>query len=238
MNEIMLLGSFHFSSANDLVNKKHPVSEADILDLVNKLAEFRPDKILVEFSVGLQDKLNHLYSDYILNDTPLGPNEVYQIAFRLGKKLDLKTIHCVDWNERVPGAMDMSDVLDVIKASDKAGLVDKFYRDVEDSRKQFHARLTRGGLLEAFKMINRPEEIVKSGWINHRLLEFQADGIKYGNQWLMGLYYRNLNITSNIMSLMTHDKLLVLYGSSHISVFEHMLGQHPNIKLVSPLDYL
>ena len=102
MNQIMILGTFHMKAKNDRVNfqgtDKIYEYEADIIEVVNALAEFNPTRIAVEHSKSQQETLDAAYSKYLAYGSQ-SPDEIDQLAFRLAKKLGHKKVNAVDWME-------------------------------------------------------------------------------------------------------------------------------------------
>lgn len=91
--ELMILGTFHFRDAGkDGYKPKFPFNvlsekrQAEVEDLVNSLAEYKPTKIAVEWKKETdQHFLDSLYQRYLEGKYNLGENEIYQVSFRLGK---------------------------------------------------------------------------------------------------------------------------------------------------------
>lgn len=240
MSKIMILGTFHMKNRNeDFIYGEHQIIKKDIEKLIESLEEFKPTKIAVEYNSQKSGKLNDEYSRYVRGDFRLSEDEIHQIAFRLGKVMGLEKIHCSDWNEKVSNTLSMGDVFDQIKESNKAYLVDDLFHDGEEMVKKIETLNNKYSLIEALKYINSEEGISESSWLNNRLINFNINDEFIGNKWLHGWYIRNLNIASNILNITEkEDRVLVIFGSSHTKLLKEMIGQHPEIKLENPLNYL
>ena len=104
--QVMILGVYHFSnpgkdkynlSVDDYFNNKR---QDEINEVNELLADFDPNKIFIEQMPERQDTIDSLYQSYVNNELKLkhlknGRNEIYQIGFKLAKKLDLKKLYCV-----------------------------------------------------------------------------------------------------------------------------------------------
>ena len=240
MTEIMILGTFHMKNHNrDFIYGDYQIYEEDIENLIDKLSQFKPTKIAIESNRKNSKKVDEDFTKYKRNDFQLSEDEIHQIGFRLGKRLGLSNINCVDWNDKVADSLSMGDVLERIKSSDKSKLVDELFYDAENFTKKIEEVNNTHSIVEALKYINSEEVISESSWLNNRLINFNLNDEYIGNKWLHGWYVRNLNIVSNILKCMEEEnRVLIIYGSSHTKLLKEMLGQHPGLELISPLEYL
>ena len=102
MAEIILVGTFHYPDRFDIFSDD---VQNQIDTFTDRLASFYPNKIAVEFPYGMQNELDKLYKQSDKN--PFGEdvvydnierygsirpfksvNEIVQIGFRLGKKVE------------------------------------------------------------------------------------------------------------------------------------------------------
>src|SRR5512140_2880233 len=101
--EVLVLGVYHMANpGRDIFNMKAddvlaPKRQAEIRELLDVLARFRPTKIALEASSG-HTKIQ-LYQDYLAGKYELGRDERDQIGFRLGKELDLPKVYGIDTQE-------------------------------------------------------------------------------------------------------------------------------------------
>lgn len=73
--KIILLGTFHFNQSLDSASKLHSQlftfkRQAEIAQLVDQLAHYKPDKILLEFTQKDQPYYDSLYHDYLKGQEP------------------------------------------------------------------------------------------------------------------------------------------------------------------------
>src|SRR5690606_34491756 len=99
--KLLMLGTFHFKDAGldgykpvdlDIMSNKR---QAEILELVERLAAFKPTVIAVEWLPDNQFWVDSTYNEYINGNFELRQNEVYQIGYRLAEKTGAKLV-CVD----------------------------------------------------------------------------------------------------------------------------------------------
>ena len=228
--EFLLLGTIHLNENTDLVQLGQgellKFREEEFEQLVNELRKFAPEQIFVEFPVGYQQQLDKEYEAYLTNESPLGHNEVYQIAFRLAKKLHHDRVYTVDWNEEIPNLKGLEDI------QDKSALQQILGRG-EELMKQITEKIRSTGIIETFQFINSNE----LDHLNHQIyidLMQLDDEIAFNwvaNYW----YYRNLRIVKNIMAAKKDGakKGLILYGFGHNYLLKQQLQEIEGITVKS-----
>ena len=98
--KILLLGTYHFNKgkghlidvdSGDITTDK---KQDEINEVVQKLMEFKPNKIAVEAKREKEKELNKIYSEFCANSSVKSNeiidhrSEIVQIAFRLASKLN------------------------------------------------------------------------------------------------------------------------------------------------------
>ncbi|MBE7510431.1 MAG: hypothetical protein HS118_09575 [Bacteroidia bacterium] len=96
--KVYLLGTFHFAqtdSAYDVLSEKNQKSILKLCEIVKKQ---KPDKIFIERMPDFeyQTKMDSLYQAYKKGDPRPRRNEIWQVAFRVAKDLNHKTIYSCD----------------------------------------------------------------------------------------------------------------------------------------------
>jgi len=95
---VMLLGTYHFANPGlDAVKVTQrdtlgPERQKEILDVVDRLAAFKPTKILLEVVPERQADLDAHYASFAAGTSPLTANESQQIGFRLAKRFGAKLV--------------------------------------------------------------------------------------------------------------------------------------------------
>ena len=110
MVDIVLVGTFHYPGRFDIFSDD---VQKQLDEFANRLASFHPNKIAVEFPYRMQNELDKLYArsdKYNFGENVVygnvdrygatvpfkSVNEIVQIGFRLGKKLNLDKIYGID----------------------------------------------------------------------------------------------------------------------------------------------
>jgi Family of unknown function (DUF5694) len=217
---LLVLGTGHFDNPGlDVVNTRvddvlAPTRQAEINEVVQQLASFRPTHIAVEWPRKKQAALDARYRDYREGKYQLGRAEDEQIALRLAAKLHLASVYAVDWNEDSPGNDEDYDWI--------------AYGQAHGQKAQVTALLDAKGAIGIVPLgrqtigkwllqINLPETLAAThrnyfDWAGIGDAEHQP-GANWVGQW----YARNLRIFTNLVRATDgpQDRMLVVYGYGH-----------------------
>src|SRR5687767_15028689 len=96
VSKLMIVGSDHLDNvykkdqpSTDILTSKN---QNDLQQFIAFVDTYKPDMVMVEVLPEKQPEIDGLYNLYLTNklkieDLPDGRSEVYQIAFRIGKKM-------------------------------------------------------------------------------------------------------------------------------------------------------
>lgn len=231
--QVLLLGTFHF----------HQQSEVDVLGadfqaqldtLLDRLAQFDPDRVAVEHAYSNNEALNAQYRLYLqASESSLSSaNETGQIGFRLARRLGHGRVYAVD----VP----MNLWHDSIQVFD-----DRFPGARNALRSQWDTRYPNAPRAEAGKSLVdllRPwNDGSVSGMPEYGLfMPLVAGEVYAGALKLRPWYDRNLRIVQNFFRALEEgdDRLFMVVGGSHIPVLRHLIDMTPQLCVVDPLPYL
>ena len=242
--KVLLVGSFHFDypnldehviGAEDQIDVKAPDRQAEMKELLDYLARFRPNKIVVERRPGR--KVNEYYRAYLAGERELGRSEIEQIAFRLGERFKIDSLIPGDAGSLSyslyyhPDSTVLQPLLDTVFADDGtenpvADTLDKRYFELYALEDKMDAGHT---LLEIFQYANHPDRIRRG---HGHYLQF---GSRHNPDALaIGWYSRNLRIFRNIQRAATspNDRILVLFGSGHLGILRQQVESTPAMQLV------
>ena len=242
--KIFILGTYHFASNADIIkhNLENMLSEKrqkEIEQVVIQLAEFKPNKICIEWNAGEdQPFTDSVYSEYLNDKFSLKANEVYQIAFRLAKKLGHKKVYCID----APGDFLYDTLVSTAKKYNQSDWFDrhsdavKKVAESEDSLRKIHT------LRENLRNINSKAALqfgldVNAVFISPLLGE---PGEYAGAEFLGEWYKRNIRMYSNILRVAEakDERIFVLVGASHKSIMKLFFESNPQWEFVDVIDYL
>ncbi|WP_423999068.1 DUF5694 domain-containing protein [Maribacter sp. IgM3_T14_3] len=249
----MVLGVFHFSNPNlDSYKEKFEVDifskekQEEIEKLLIDLAKYNPTKILLEWDRIKMDSIaNDRYQKYLKGEFSIEDksNEVYQLGFRLAKKLGHQRIYTSDASADWFGADLDWDSFDEDEYLKSKGQYEKSRRydydkiwEVEDSLKTVQT------LSEHFRFLNDPNSTLKSHqqYLTNGVLEGAGD-LYLGADGIARWYRRNLRIFSNTYDLTefsSEERVLLIYGQGHVWQLRQFFTDSPDYDYIEINDYL
>lgn len=239
---LLLVASGHFANpGRDNVNIKvddvlAPRRQAEIAELVKKLAAFRPTIVAVEVPALGQTKLDGLYRDYRAGKYQLARREHEQLGFRLAAQMKLDRVHAVDWNGMPPGA-ESDYAWDVYGKAHGQGAV---VAAVSDPKRLAFAELGTLSLVEWLRRLNTPEAQRKLQQIYLDIGTIGDADKQPGAAWVGTWYARNLRIFATVRKLVKqpYERVLVIYGASHAYPLRQMALETGAFKVEDAGAYL
>ncbi len=241
--KVMIVGVAHFVARRDIHNSVYadsPLSakrQAQISDVVDKLARFHPTKILLEEPFG-NPKYQNQYRQYLAGQFTLPADESYQYGFKLAARSGDRAIYPVDtWGPSIYD--DNSPSGKRIDAYLKAHFTDvKDPENTADAARDHYLQL-HGTYLDELRYLNTENSIrANASWYSiFDGMGRQADdaGTMYVAQW----YTRNCYIFSNILSVVRPgDRVVILMGQGHKYLLRQFVRLNSNLVYVDPLQYL
>jgi hypothetical protein len=237
--EVMVLGTYHMGESGDFVQTAvddvlSPRRQAEIEELVTRLAEFRPTRIVMEIPLTMDSALNASYVAYRAGTRELRRGEHEQIGFRLAHRLGHARVHAVDHrlNEDIAGLMAYAARTGETEFLELAGAAMQAIAE-ESARQQ--ATLTIPGIL---RELNTPaHDELESLYL--LIAELGARDDHVGARLVAGRMERNLRIFANIAAVAEPgDRILAIYGSSHGKLLRQFFDESPAFRLVNVEPYL
>lgn len=244
--KVLLVGSFHFAyygadahvtKEDDQVNVLLPHRQAEMEELVNYIAQFKPNKIAVEGGRNSGYILRR-YEKYQKNPKKLRANEIDQIAFRLMKRFEIDTLYGVNSYGLVRGLHNHTDST-VIRP-----ILDSIYKDWdfrnENDMSQRYSKLydnddklaLNNELLPYFKHMNSDKTIDRD-WGAYLTGDFKNGSYEGADALAMHWYSRNLRIMRNIQNITEPgDRILVIFGAGHMTILKNLFQSSPEYELV------
>ncbi|MDH4474626.1 MAG: DUF5694 domain-containing protein [Fluviicola sp.] len=249
----MVLGVFHFDDpgldgykpkfAFNILEKKR---QEELEILLNQIAEYKPTKILVEWDRIQSDSIaNERYQEYLNGTFSIDDkrNEVYQLGFKLAKKMGHKRIYCSDASAEWFGVELDWDNYDIEAYLKSKGQYEKSTRyDFQSFYEWSDSLKTVQTLTEHLAMLNSPKNRLKDhqAYLTEIILEGAGDNY-IGADAVAKWYRRNLRIFANAYDFTDFDKeerLLLIYGSGHVWQLKQLLTDSPDFEYVELNEYL
>jgi hypothetical protein len=240
--KVMVLGTFHFQgSSTDAINVtmgdlSTPERQKEIEEVVDRLAEFAPTKIMVERVPEREEELNATYRAYVAGEHELTAGETQQIAMRLAKRLGHEKLYAVDHQQD----MDLQRVMAAGQAAGQQELLAWFQATMAEVQQKVAAEQgPDDSILDALRFHNSDWAHAGNGlYLQLALMGTSADPA--GAEVVGGWYERNLQIYANITRATKdpEDRVLVVFGSGHLAHLASFFDQNPYYEWVSALEVL
>ncbi|WP_162628099.1 DUF5694 domain-containing protein [Arcticibacterium luteifluviistationis] len=256
--EALVLGTFHFGETPDFRSSNYddvlkPKRQREIMQVVKKLAAYKPDKIFVENTPEAQAFWNNVYREYHQRILPSSKtvlqNEIFQIGIRTASLLKLPSgVICINY---------MND------AQKKASSVEKkwldFTEEVNNKKPDFNSFFKSNSLASTnFKNYLEEHESWKNLRLKDHLVKMNEEeslrNLQYFNvlAWMdnntngVGAelasmeYFRNLKIVQNLYKKLDNgdDRILIIFGAAHAQILSDILKSHPVFTLVPVSEVL
>ncbi|MFD2366351.1 DUF5694 domain-containing protein [Pseudoduganella sp. GCM10020061] len=238
--QLMLVGVPHFANHGlDVLNMQvpdvlEPQRQKEVEAVVAALAAFKPTKVAVEWNAANQAKLDQRYNAYRAGTYQLTRDETDQLALRVAARLGHARVYAVDWNKMPPG--EVAD-FDYEQSAQRDGQQARLAAIRDTSRiKHANAFLRSETVSRWLVHYNQPEQLAKS---NQNYFDYTLLG-EPGANWVGNWYARNLKIFANLVRVADQpgDRVLVIYGQSHVFPLQQYAEQSGAFKAVSPLPFL
>jgi len=231
--QILLFGSFHFENPGldvakvNTFNVMTDKSQKELENITDKIKKFGPDKIFVEWNYQKQAKLDQFFAkntDSLLkNDS----DERVQVALRSAKKLGLKKLYAIDYNET---DFPYDSLVKQMKTANQFDLIKKNEETMKDYETDFNAKITKYSLTQLLLDVNKPDlswylqTAIKGGKTDNFVGAFLV------SEW----YRRNLYMYALITKLTESkdDKIMVLLGAGHTEIIREFVEHNPDFEIV------
>lgn len=243
--EILLVGTFHYNNPGaDLAKTKSfdilsEESQLELEEVSTNIKNYNPTKVFVEWPYNEQKELDSLYQlysqgQYFQNDSLSDfylKNEIFQLAFRVAKENNLKTLYGIDYSTSFP----FEDVMNDIEKSNQSELKGKIENGISTFTTEFDNKIQSGiSLTELTYYLNTSEFRDFHNNFHNNLMLLAGGPDDFSGPLLTSEWFkRNLYMWSLIQKNVdeSDDRVLVLVGAGHAAMFELFIGENPNWKI-------
>lgn len=241
--QVMVLGVAHLQAKHDVHNSVFtdsplsPKRQAQIAEIVERLARFHPTKVLIEASAQ-NPVYAQRYRDYLAGKFTLTENEIYQFGFRLAARSGNPSIYPIDTD----GPQLIDDKSDAGKRID--AYLEAAFPKLNVA--PFDAYLARsdaiersGTYLDLLRYLNTDQAILANASSYSILAGMGREADNAGATYVAQWYSRNTFIFANILSVVRPgDRVVVIMGQGHEYLLREFVRLNPNLTNVDPLTYL
>ena len=214
-----------------------PKRQAEIVAVVERLAEFRPTKVLVE-APWADSATQARYREYVSGTRELRKSEEEQIGFRLAKRMGHERIYPIDVRMQLD-----DEALGPLIGTNPAfqERMSRLNHLGREAMRIMGAWLAEGTVGDMLYNMNRPEMLVRAHepYVEY-FVPIIADTNYAGADMVATWYRRNLRIFANLHRVADppDDRIFVVYGQGHIKIIRDLVEDAPGFCVESPLVYL
>jgi hypothetical protein len=237
---VLILGTYHFANPGldivqvDVADVLSDSRQAEIRELIEKLATFGPTKIAVEQTPESAPQLDSLFQAYRSGTHELSRNEVQQLGFRLAARLDHARIYPIDHHGEFP----FGAVMEYAQEHDPS-FVDFVHAELARITAESNRRQREHTIGQILRLSNDPKELAADHGSYLRFARVGAGDSYVGADLLSKWYDRNIRIHANLQRIVEPgDRVIVIIGSGHAPILRELTTFDPAMRLVDTLDYL
>lgn len=243
--QVMLLGSYHLANNNrDVINV--PIEDVltahrqqQIIGLVECLAQWKPNRIAVEWDRSDQAGLDSRYATLLAGNYELTANEIDQIGLRLAKQLGHDRVYAVDWNEAAPGDQEQYDFFGWAERNNQESRLKAFVDAGQKDANSASATMRGQSVSEWYQSLNGPDARLKIHQPYFEIATFGSNEDNPGAAWVGAWYARNLRIFNNIREILApQDRVLVVYGVGHVHLLDQFFRESGTASAVDPRPFI
>ena len=254
---LMILGSGHLANwGADRINFKMddvlaPKRQAELQQLAEQLAQYKPTKIAVEVDERWDAKLQEEYNGYLKDNFQLERHEIHQIGFRLAKEMGHSKVYCVDYFRDDPIVREdrdehLTDWGTFAEANNQKHLLSddekiegKIVQDEEG--RTWIVPEKYEPLIDMYIKENQDEKIRKNLRDYLRIARIGSQDQYPGANWVSHFWYpRNLKTFVNLTRITESEdeRILLIIGAGHLGFLKQIVEDSEFYHLESPLQYL
>lgn len=244
--EVMIVGAYHMGNPGRDVNNAKVDSvltaekQKQLVEAVNRLAKFKPNKIAVEMIADRGDMTTTDFDKFTPASLTTDANEIAQIAYRLANQLGHKVVYAIDEQSKTIDYFPYDKVEEFAKANNQENLLApgrawgaRITADFEKAQKSSTVQ-------QLLLNINAPQRAMEEmNEFYYPLLAIANEKSQPGAELNSGWYQRNAKIFAKLnLVAKPGDKILVLYGAGHNYWLRHFVNLMPGYRLVDVIPYL
>jgi hypothetical protein len=239
--QVMLMGTFHFENPGldvvktDVMNVMSDESQAYLIALSERISEFKPQAVMLEFDPKNTAAINEKYQAYLAGQFELPANEIYQIGFRVAKLAGVKAIVSLD--ERSIGWK--ADALFEFVGKNEPELEKQLETKIAEITAQMNADQKTMNLAALLLKSNSAadEKMNKAFYLFTNAVD--AGDSFVGADATASWWHRNLRIYAKIQQQAhANGKVFALAGQGHIAIIRDFLEMDSQFEAVDVKSFL
>jgi hypothetical protein len=239
---VLNIGMFHMGYTSDATSteydEQNKKSKAQIKEVNEMIAKFRPTVILVEEIPENQERLFKAYTDYLKDQNSKSAydnNEIKLMAFEIGRLAQTKRIYAID--HHMGYDYMLKDLVQKLAP-------EKYFKTgetLEKLKSLLDVDVQKIGLKKMIALMNQPETYDALINLNADALMFINSDDKFeGADEAAKFYQRNIRMFANInkIKMSKDDRVLIISGGTHASFFQKFMSRSYVYDLVPVSKYV
>ncbi len=242
--EILVLATFHFRNSDQyevLENRNQSLIDS----LLEKLAVFKPTKVILEWQPRNAERANQNYQKFLDGEFDINDreNEGYQLGYQLAKKMGHEQVYLFDDQTEFIGSLeDFSfSSFEAYAQENDDGFYNKYDSLLTVIFQSNQALSDSLNLYEYIKYLNSPNnERFNVQRMHLREVKVGIQESWIGPDWLGRWYQRNVRMFANVLAMENkpEDRLLIIVGDNHKWVLDMLFEFSAEFKVVQPSEFL
>ena len=237
-----MIGTFHFHNPGaDVAQFKafdvlKDEIQKELEEIAQKIKEFNPTKIFVEWPYQDQNELDSVYNLYKKGKLEISKDETNQLAFRVGKLNNNPQIDAIDYNDT---DFPFGKVMASIKKNNEKDIEEYISNLIKKIESDFNKKVTsNASLKEILYEENSKQFREKANEFYEKILTVGDDTDFIGAYLTSEWNKRNLYMWSLIKKKTTikDERVMVLLGASHIANIKNLIDDNADFKVVELKD--
>ncbi|MBY4636343.1 hypothetical protein K5P26_04205 [Sphingopyxis sp. XHP0097] len=240
--EVMVLGTYHFANPGlDVINVEAadvlaPARQRQLEALADALAEWKPDRIMLEAQADGPDFHWARYTSFDLAQLKRERNEHYQIGFRLAHRLGHRVVYGIDEQpaEGEPDYFPFGRVAAYAEANAESAKL----AEIVAHTQRLAGGIATDNILDALAAHNDPA-VYAIGNFYYEVLPLGDGTMQPGAELNAYWYMRNAKIFAKLMAVAKPgERILVIFGAGHNYWLTHFAGATKGYRAVDPLPLI
>lgn len=233
---ISVLGMIHLHNPGadevnmDMGNIHSDKRQAELKQLIDLVARFKPTKIAIEASLGDTLWSQTYYTNYLNDvlekemneeDKWAMSSETVQLSYPLAKRMGHDMLYPIDAHTE----FDTDPVIAYAKQNNQNEQLAEFKGLISSMQNEMKS-ISKGSVLDIIKFANSDDfdkNYNQTFYLKH-LVSFGKEGNYIGTDVVSKWYYRNLKIFTNLNRIVEPtDRILVIYGAGHKDILVDLI---------------
>ncbi len=248
---VYLLGTFHFAQTDSLYDVLTDKNQQSVSELCEIIEKQHPDKVFIERMPDFeyQNRMDSLYQAYRMGDTRIRRNEIWQVAFRVARDLDHKTIYSCDHPGQYGYIYDqLEEYAGQHGQTEILNYKGKGITQPVTNRVNTDSLMKNSDLLDYLRWMNS-YEVQRSSHAHYINLYPQignTDVFRYDSNYMLGAsltvdwYRRNILIYTKMINQLDYSEnaIFLIMGNDHIPIIRHLFESNPYFKVIDTCEWL